>query len=105
MSPSIGTVAVLPADGVGPLLPGAAEVSEETQRMIDEEVRRLVAAAHDEVVALLTENRARLDSLAQALIEHETLDEEDAYAAASVEHRPGGAVEKIAVAARQSSEP
>ena len=105
MSPSIGTVAVLPADGVGPLLPGVAEVSQETQRLIDEEVRRLVAAAHDEVVALLTENRARLDSLAQALIEHETLDEEDAYAAAGVEPRPGRSTQKLALAARRSSGP
>jgi cell division protease FtsH len=105
MSSSIGTIAVLPADGAGPLLPGAAEVSQETQRLIDEEVRRLVGAAHEEVVALLTENRARLDSLAQALIEHETLDEEDAYAAAGVEHRPGSSAEKLTVAASRSSEP
>ena len=75
---------MLPSDGQGPLLPGAAEVSEATQRMIDEEVRRLVAAAHEEVVALLEENRARLDSLAQALLEHETLDQPDAYAAAGL---------------------
>jgi cell division protease FtsH len=103
MSASIGTVAVLPADGAGPLLPGVAEVSQETQRLIDEEVRRLVATAHEEVVALLTENRARLDSLAQALIEHETLDEEAAYAAAGVEPRPGSSAQKLAVAARGSS--
>src|SRR5690348_5101685 len=50
MSRTIGTVTVLPADGQGPLLPGAAEVSPETQQLIDEEVRRLVHAAHDEVV-------------------------------------------------------
>src|SRR5207244_8923722 len=38
MSRTIGTIAVLPADGQGPFLPGADEVSEETQRLIDEEV-------------------------------------------------------------------
>ncbi|MGZ4335637.1 MAG: hypothetical protein ACXVRJ_15370 [Gaiellaceae bacterium] len=48
------------------------------------EVRRLVAAAHEEVVALLEENRERLDSLAHALLEHETLDQPDAYAAAGL---------------------
>jgi hypothetical protein len=47
---------------------------------------RIVDAAHTEVVTLLQENRTRLDSLAQALLEHETLDEDDAYAAAGVEH-------------------
>jgi cell division protease FtsH len=84
MSPTIGAVTVLPTDGRGPLLPGAAEVSEETQRLIDEEVRKLVAALHEEVTALLKENRSRLDSLAKALLEHETLDQPDAYAAAGI---------------------
>ncbi len=44
MSTTIGTVTVIPSDGQGPLLPGAAGVSEETQRLIDEEVRRIVAS-------------------------------------------------------------
>ncbi len=104
MSSAIGTVAVLPTDGRGPLLPGAAEVSEETQRLVDEEVRRLVAAAHDEVVSLLDEHRPRLDSLAQALLEHETLDQADAYAAAGIELRSAApAGDYAAVASRGSS--
>jgi cell division protease FtsH len=86
MSSAVGPLAVLPADGRGPFLPGAAEVSEHTQQLIDDEVRRIVDAAYAEVVTLLQENRARLDSLAKALLEHETLDEDDAYAAAGVEH-------------------
>ena len=36
------------------------------------------------VVALLEENRDKLDALAGALLEHETLDQDDAYAAAGV---------------------
>src|SRR5262249_18438654 len=84
MNAVIGTVVVLPSDGRGPLLPGADEVSQETQRMIDEEVRKLVAAAHAEVTELLTVNRGKLDSLAVALLEHETLDQDDAYAAAGI---------------------
>jgi cell division protease FtsH len=89
MSRRIGTLTVIPQDGSGPLLPGAATVSEETQRLIDEEVRRLVADAHEEVVALLEENRSKLDSLAKALLEHETLDQADAYAAAGILPRAG----------------
>jgi len=85
MSDAIGPIAVLPRDGSGPLLPGAAEVSPETQRLVDDEVRRIVEEAHREVVALLREHRDKLDSLAHALLEHETLDEDDAYAAAGVE--------------------
>jgi cell division protease FtsH len=86
MSDAVGPVAVLPRDGSGPLLPGTAEVSPETQKLVDDEVRRIVEEAHKEVVALLRENRDKLDSLAHALLEHETLDEDDAYAAAGVQH-------------------
>src|ERR671915_5676 len=68
MSDEVGPVAVLPSESSGPLLPGASEVSEQTQRVLDEEVRRLVDTAHGEVTALLTEHRAKLDSLTDALL-------------------------------------
>jgi cell division protease FtsH len=84
MSDTVGPVAVLPADGQGPLLPGASETSEATQHLVDEEVRRLVEGAHQEVTRLLTERRDQLDALAQALLKAETLDAIDAYAAAGV---------------------
>jgi cell division protease FtsH len=104
MSRKIGTVTVLPQDGSGPLLPGASEVSAETQAVIDEEVHRLVAEAHDEVVELLSANRDKLDGLAQALLEHETLDQADAYAAAGVEQPSGGGRgAELAPAARSST--
>jgi cell division protease FtsH len=86
MSNAVGPLAVIPTDGRGPFLPGASEVSEDTQKLVDSEVRRIVEEAHEEVVALLRENRAKLDSLAEALLEHETLDEDEAYAAAGVTH-------------------
>ena len=47
MSRAIGPIAVLPSDAQGPLLPGVSEVSESTQRLVDEEVRRIVDEAHD----------------------------------------------------------
>jgi cell division protease FtsH len=100
MSDAVGPVAVLPRDGAGPLLPGAAEVSPDTQRLIDEEVRRVVDAAHKEVVTLLRDNRDKLDSLASALLEHETLDEDDAYAAAGVPRTAAPPVQTYATAAR-----
>ena len=87
MSDAIGPVAVLPRDGAGPLLPGAAEVSADTQRLVDEEVRRIVEEPHEQVLdAAAARTAAKLDSLADALLEHETLDEDDAYAAAGVPH-------------------
>jgi cell division protease FtsH len=88
MSRAIGPIAVIPADGMGPLLPGVAETSESTQRLVDEEVRRIVESAYAEVSVLLREHRANLDSLVAGLLEHETLDEADAYAAAGLPRNP-----------------
>ncbi|MHB8643124.1 MAG: ATP-dependent zinc metalloprotease FtsH [Gaiellaceae bacterium] len=106
MSTAIGPVAVLPRDGAGPLLPGAAEVSPATQQLVDDEVRRIVEEGNEQVVALLRENRGKLDSLAKALLEHETLDEDDAYAAAGVAHPPAATTAAaLASAARSRTDP
>ena len=104
MSDALGPIAVIPRDGSGPFLPGASEVSPETQKLLDDEVRRIVAEAHDEVVRLLTENRARLDALASALLEHETLDEADAYAAAGVTRPHATPAEELIAAARSRTQ-
>jgi ATP-dependent Zn protease len=56
--------------------------------------------SHEEVVALLRQNRSKLDSLASALLEHETLDEEDAYAAAGVERIATPSADSYTAAAR-----
>jgi cell division protease FtsH len=84
MSDAIGPVAVDGSLAQGPLLPGAAEASEATQTMVDSEVRRIVDGCHREVTSLLESNRDKLDALVRALLEHETLDEADAYAAAGI---------------------
>jgi cell division protease FtsH len=83
MSSAIGPIAVIPRDGASPF-PGASETSPDTQKLLDHEVRRIVAEAQQQVVALLRENRSRLDALAQALLAHETLDGDDAYRIAGV---------------------
>jgi cell division protease FtsH len=84
MSDSIGPVTVLPRDGQGPFLPPSESTSEETHRLVDAEVRRIVEDAHEDVAALLREHRDQLEALADALVEHETLDEVEAYAAAGI---------------------
>src|SRR5438874_3087702 len=99
MSGAIGPIAVLPRDGLS-AFPAASEVSPETQKLLDEEVRRIVAEAHAEVRTLLEENRQRLDGLAQALLEHETLDEDDAYDAAGVPRPEAAPADAYAAAAR-----
>jgi cell division protease FtsH len=104
MSSEIGPLSVASADGGGPYYPGGSEVSERTQQIVDEEMRRIVDEAHGQVLALLKEHRPQLDSLANALLEHETLDEDDAYAAAGVEREPDEPAAPISAAARSSSE-
>ena len=100
MSPAVGPIAVLPRDGSGPLLPGAAEVSPQTQQLVDDEVRRIVDESRRQVIELLQENRDKLDSLVSALLEHETLDEDDAYAAAGVTRTRTAGADAYAAAAR-----
>ena len=87
MSPAIGPVTVLAQDGRGPFLPGAAQPSEQTQQLVDQEVRRIVDELYADVLELLRANRAKLDRLANALLKHETLDQVDAYAAVGIEPR------------------
>jgi cell division protease FtsH len=53
------------------------EISERTQRMVDEEVKRLLDEAHSHARELLTAHRELLDRIALALLERETLDSED----------------------------
>jgi cell division protease FtsH len=84
MSRALGPVALTVEPAV--LVPGApASISEATQRAIDEEVHRIVDTAHGDAIALLSRERSRLDTLAAALLESETLDQVDAYRAAGLE--------------------
>ncbi len=97
MSDAIGPIAVLPQDGQ--FIPGVQEAAERTQELIDAEVRRLVDEAHEEATELLRQNRDKLDSLAHALLEKETLDEREAYAAAGMEPPPSQEREAAAASA------
>jgi cell division protease FtsH len=67
---------------------------------VDGEVRRIVEEAEDEVTDLLGRERRRLDALAEALLERETLDQEDAYRIAGVEVPEVDAEEEAKAGAR-----
>jgi cell division protease FtsH len=94
MSDKVGLVTVLAAEGTGPYgLFGEANTSERTRQIIDTEVRHIAAECHARALATLSAHREQLDSLARALLEHETLDEPDAYAAAGIPHPEPAAAE------------
>src|SRR5205823_4901153 len=66
----------------------AENYSEDTAKLLDEEVRRIVDECHREAVRLLTENRDRLDRLAEAVLKKDTLDQDEIYAAAGISKPP-----------------
>jgi cell division protease FtsH len=53
------------------------EYSEETAKIIDEEVKKLIDKLEGETKAMLEAHRDRVDALAQALLRYETLDGSD----------------------------
>jgi len=79
MSDEIGPLAVGEGRQDGVLLQGGSPVSPATQQTVDDETRRIVEDAEEEVIDLLERERARLDALAHALVERETLDQAEAY--------------------------
>ena len=53
---------------------GGSNVSGETAKLIDQEVRRIVDECYNCAVTILEENRDKLDMMAEALIQYETID-------------------------------
>ncbi len=84
MSEAIGPIAVADGRQDGMLLPGTVPASEPTQELVDQEVRRIVDESEEEVVGLLRRERDRLEALATALLDRETLDQPEAYEVAGV---------------------
>jgi cell division protease FtsH len=79
MSDVIGLVAV--GDGehevfLGREISQRRQVSEHTARLVDQEVKRILDDAHGRARTVLEEHRDLLESIAQALLERETLDRE-----------------------------
>ncbi|HEV2814000.1 MAG TPA: hypothetical protein VGW10_12180, partial [Solirubrobacteraceae bacterium] len=93
MSDRIGLVSVLPGPNDEPMFfPGTnGGPSEATRELVDEEVRKIVDECYESALNRLRENRDRLENLARELLEHETLDEMDAYRAAGFDRKPPAA--------------
>ena len=63
-------------------------ISEETARLIDLNVQRIIHDSHDEAVRLLSKHRKELDALVHALLERETLDEQEILAVTGLPPAP-----------------
>jgi cell division protease FtsH len=81
MSDALGMVQLAPRQN--PYLGGASQYmgdkpfSDETARVIDAEVQRIINECHEEAKRLLTQHRSALDALVQALLSRETLGERE----------------------------
>ena len=85
MSAKVGPIAVLPAEGSQqPFFGDSNGPSQATRQLVDDEVRRIVDECYARALEVLRENRDRLERLAAALLQNETLDAEAAYEAAGV---------------------
>ncbi|MGV9644178.1 ATP-dependent zinc metalloprotease FtsH [Streptomyces sp. NPDC003514] len=81
MSERVGRLSALPSDAQQAYGLSAAP---RTLDVIDTEMRRIVDDCYEEARRKLREHRGRLDALAQALLEQETLEEADAYRVAGI---------------------
>jgi cell division protease FtsH len=95
MSERLGMVQLAPREN--PYLAGPSGLngfgqsrpfSEDTARAIDAEVHRIISECHAEAQRLLTQHRAELDALAEALLARETLDEQEILAVTKLPPAP-----------------
>jgi len=80
MSERLGLVQLAPRENPYLSVPGYSgtiQFSEETARMIDAEVHKILGESHEEAKHLLMLHRKQLDALAEALVARETLNEQE----------------------------
>jgi len=80
MSERVGPMSVLSNEGD----PRMLGISDATLAQVDEEARRIINDCLKDAKRLLTEHKTNLDAIVTALLEKETLDEDEAYAAAGI---------------------
>ncbi len=97
MSDAVGLMVVVDTEG-------GSIASPETLALLDGEVRRFAQEAYADVLELLRKERPRLEALAEALLERETLDAGDAYTVVGLvqpprreDHPPLAVVEQTTV--------
>jgi len=92
MSEAVGMVQLAPAEnrflGVPSGLGGDKPFSEQTAALVDAEVQRIIHDCHEEAKQLLRQHRAALDGLVAALLQKETLSEEEILQATGLPPAP-----------------
>jgi cell division protease FtsH len=92
MSDALGMVQLAPRENRflgGPAgFGGDKPFSEQTAALVDAEVQRIIHGCHEEAKRLLREHRAALDGLVAALLERETLSEEEILQATGLPPAP-----------------
>jgi cell division protease FtsH len=91
MSDRLGMVQLVSRQNpyLGGALGGDKPFSEETARIVDAEVSRIISECHADAVRLLREHRRALDALVQALLQRDTLGEQEILDATGLPPAPG----------------
>jgi len=105
MSEKLGPVALAqredsfldPAEGEAGTPGGWRPHSEETARLIDAELRRVLDECYADALRLLRQRRHELDALATALLEHESLDEREILQVTGLRPEPRSGVLQLPV--------
>ena len=99
MSDRLGMVQLAPREN--PYLamvdefPAGKPYSETTAATVDAEVQRIITESHDEALRLLRQHRRELDALAAALLDRETVDEQDILSVTGLPAAPALNMEKL----------
>jgi cell division protease FtsH len=93
MSEALGPVTLASRDnrylqGQPAFAAGGGGLSEATSQLVDGEVRRILDECYDDAVRLLQEHRQQLEALAKALLDRETLDEQEILNVTSLPRAP-----------------
>ncbi len=102
MSDKLGLVQLAPREN--PYLGGTAgfrgdkPFSDETARVIDAEVLRIISESHEEARSLLSAHRKELDALVEALLSRETLNEQEILKVTGLPPAPALETVRVAVA-------
>jgi cell division protease FtsH len=92
MSDAVGMVQLAPPQntylGTGGAFMGEKPFSEQTASLVDAEVQRIINDCHEQAKRLLREHRASLDGLVRALLEKETVSEQEILEATGLPPAP-----------------